>query len=204
MGIEGRATAASDLAIRTRTGGVSITINRGDLGTALGQLTSADHSYAISTADAVINVGPPEYLAASDHFLNRPILRFQFHDITLAGAIHQLRHAMNPAYDPANVGFLGESLGAFPLSPQPTVVDPTTERQQAAAEAFDAMMDDTKITIDMVNVSPRQILNRLALQNGALIWRASYEGATAGDADCVLSVSTFDGPILYFGPHAGR
>jgi hypothetical protein len=200
MGIEGRVTDFLDPARRPGLGVASITIDAGDVRAALAQLTSADSGYDVSFSDLVINVGPVGSLDAADDFLNRPIERFQVRDASLAMAMQELRHAMNPAYDPRNVAFLGEQLGTYPLDSQAGLEDREGAGRQAADDAFHALLE-ARLTIDLVNASPRQILNRFVLESGALIWRASFEGGLSDDAHCILSLTTFDGPTRAWDPH---
>src|SRR5262245_47359727 len=152
---------------------------------ALNILLDRQPEYELAIADGVINVKPAALARKPEHFLDRPIARFDVKDVSMTQAVRVLRHLMNPAF--SDRPLTGPSTTFFGFSA------PGSQRRSLAAE----MLFSKTVTLAIEDATPRQILNRLVAQHGELFWIAEYRSLTPYEAvepietNCTLLLSTF-------------
>jgi hypothetical protein len=134
----------------------------------------------------VLNVAPAATIRRIDHFMNRPIGRFEVSGVPASAAIALLRRRMNPetrvaAASPVEPGAVGTSQA--PRSP--------VERQLARP-----------ITLTLENPTPRDVLNAIVAQNGGVHWILSYEASSPGqppqarEEDSIITLSLLQSAML--------
>jgi hypothetical protein len=165
--------------------GRSVVVGPGTLSDALAVLLERFPEYELSTRDAIISIAPTSLLRSADHFMNRPIDRFEATDISIYRAVTRLRHAINPRVIEQDYRNSGGSIGGSSLE--------DIQRRQALTQ----QLMDQHVTLTIEHATPREILNRLAVAHGRIMWVASYEpdAASAGAPEaredrCVIRLGT--------------
>ena len=173
LGLEAGSSVTVDPRIMTRSTGGTTLVGPGTVTEVLAALLAhwPDRDYDVDAG--VLTIAPAANLHDPNHFLNKPIGRFDVQDQTVRGAIFELRRRMNPAF-------------VVPASSPPGVRMPTP---------LDALIEQ-HVTLILENPTPRQVLDAIVAKVPGLFWTVSYRGPGGGtaaqvrEADCVITIGS--------------
>jgi len=141
-------------------------IGPGRFSDALYSLLAREPGYELSVSRGVLNIAPAGALSNGAHVLNQPLGAFRVTDMRTADVVALLRGRMARRPEPAMA----------PAGP--------------AAAAFEQRM-----TIDLANPAPREVLNEILRQNANVGWIVRYVAKDSGvsgrvvEDDCVIELS---------------
>jgi hypothetical protein len=185
MGVEAVAKARPDPRLRRRGPLPSLSLTPGSFEDLLNQVKGGVPGYDVVVGETIISVAPAGVLRDPNHFLNQTLSHFEIDNATPSEAVRALRRALNPAYA-AGPGVVGRR-------PPPTEGGSPLTRP---------------ISLNLANVTPREVLNQLITVDPGIVWFVHYESATVGDTpdaveqNCLITLVPFthQGPAVTFPP----
>ena len=143
--------------------------------------------YELHTDNGVISMAPSVLLRDASHFMNRPIAKYEATDLPFISAIQMLQGILQPEASRPSVSADAAARG--------------NSRNPAGAVSAQKQQDllNRHVTVSLTGASPRQILDRLIAEHGALIWEMDYfqaqppARAEAKPDNYVLKISAFHG-----------
>jgi hypothetical protein len=141
-------------------------IGPGRFSDALYSLLAREPGYELAVSRGVLNIAPAGALSNGTLVLNQPIGAFRVTDMRTADVVALLRARMAGRPEPV-MAPAGPSAAAF----------------------------EQRITIDLANPAPREVLNEILRQNGNVAWIVRYVAKDSGvsgrvvEDDCVIELS---------------